>query len=384
MTIEETRAAMLAIVSKAKAENRGLTPEEETQFADLEARKAAMVKAQQIEDEQRAAAAADMRVKGENRGFSLVKAIANVVENRGHEAPEARTIEQGRASFEGTSTRAAGQIVLPSEQRAATAATAADVIEKNVAAALDPLYYADALNSLGITRMSNLRGNVAIPAYAGTSVAWAAETGAATDGTGAITAKTFSPKRLTAKVVFSKQFLLQDAAGVENVVRRDLFTAISHKVQQTVFGAAAASNSPAGIFNGITAKTAAATYADILALEKSLEDNKLMYGAKYLLSTGAKAQLRGVGVGTSTTQFGLAYADGAVLGTQAVVSGDVAAMGIALADWREFVLAQWGGLDITVDPYTLAANGQIQLVVNAFFDGGFRRDNAVSAAVLKA
>ena len=38
---------------------------------------------------------------------------------------------------------------------------------------------------------------------------------------------------------------------------------------------------------------------------------------------------------------------------------------------------QWGAIDLTVDPYTKAAAGQVRLVINAFFDFKLVRPKAV-------
>jgi hypothetical protein len=37
-------------------------------------------------------------------------------------------------------------------------------------------------------------------------------------------------------------------------------------------------------------------------------------------------------------------------------------------DFSQLYIGQWGGLELIVDPYTLAASGQIRLVLNAFMD----------------
>jgi len=41
---------------------------------------------------------------------------------------------------------------------------------------------------------------------------------------------------------------------------------------------------------------------------------------------------------------------------------------VAFGNWKDLCIAQWGGYDITVDPYTAAKTNQIVLVVNAYFD----------------
>ena len=39
--------------------------------------------------------------------------------------------------------------------------------------------------------------------------------------------------------------------------------------------------------------------------------------------------------------------------------------------------------DLTVDPYTQAANGKVRLVINAYFDGAKRRNGAIIGKILK-
>ena len=39
--------------------------------------------------------------------------------------------------------------------------------------------------------------------------------------------------------------------------------------------------------------------------------------------------------------------------------------------------------DLTVDPYTQAANGKVRLVINAYFDGAKRRNGAIVGKILK-
>ena len=41
-----------------------------------------------------------------------------------------------------------------------------------------------------------------------------------------------------------------------------------------------------------------------------------------------------------------------------------------------------GAIDLTIDPYTQAANGKVRLVVNAYFDAKPRRTEAFIAKTL--
>jgi HK97 family phage major capsid protein len=36
--------------------------------------------------------------------------------------------------------------------------------------------------------------------------------------------------------------------------------------------------------------------------------------------------------------------------------------------WDNLLIGQWGGLDITTDPYTLATEGQVRIIIQSFYD----------------
>ena len=57
--------------------------------------------------------------------------------------------------------------------------------------------------------------------------------------------------------------------------------------------------------------------------------------------------------------------------------------GLILGNFNDLVIGQWGGIDLTVDPYTQAANGKIRLVVNAYFDAKPQRADSFVKKVLK-
>ena len=61
----------------------------------------------------------------------------------------------------------------------------------------------------GATYMSGLVGNLSIPVYSGSNVGWAGEVDAATDGAGKFSEVNLEPKRLTAFIDISKQFLIK-------------------------------------------------------------------------------------------------------------------------------------------------------------------------------
>lgn len=224
--------------------------------------------------------------------------------------------------------------------------------------------------------MTGLVGNISIPKYSGSTVTWEGEVGAASDGAGTFSEVELSPKRLTAYIDVSKQFLLQDSVSAEAMLRNDIVKAISNKLEATILGDEAGSNKiPAGIFNGASAATL--TYAGTVDMESELDEANVMGEYCYIVSPKAKAALRKAAKGDN----GFVMEDGEVNGIKVLCTS--AAKGVVLGNFSDYVIAQWGAIDLTIDPYTQAANGKVRLVINAYFDAKPRRSEAFVAGVVE-
>jgi hypothetical protein len=56
---------------------------------------------------------------------------------------------------------------------------------------------------------------------------------------------------------------------------------------------------------------------------------------------------------------------------------------VVFGNWADLMIGQWGGYDITIDPYTAAKTNQVVIVINAYFDAkGLRGVNGTSGADL--
>jgi HK97 family phage major capsid protein len=219
--------------------------------------------------------------------------------------------------------------------------------------------------------MTGLVGNVSIPTYSGTNVAWKGEVAAAEDGAGTFGEVELSPKRLTAYLDISKQFLIQDSASAEEMLKNDIVRALSEKLESTILGNAAGSTTqPAGIFKLITAPTgAAATYAGTVALEQKLDENNATGNYCYIVSPAVKATLRTAAKDSGSGLFTMENDE--INGIPVYCTNSCA--GAVVGNFEDYVIAQWGGIDLTVDPYTQASNGKVRLVINAYFDAKPRR-----------
>lgn len=310
--------------------------------------------------------------------FSLLRAIRAIANNQKLNDVDAAVINAGAQEFRKAGVEFGGQIQLPNmiENRAAitVAAEGEDVVATDIYDILTPLRARNVLVQAGAKFMTGLVGNVQVPIMSASNVSWEGETASAQDGAGTFTNVTLSPKRLTAYIDISKQFLVQDGVGAEAVIREDLIKAINSKLESTILGSAAGSTTqPAGIFYGNTPVTVA-DFGDVCDVEAGIEEANVIGELKYIVSPKTKAVLRGMIKGQNGT--GMVYENGSVDGTPALVTTNVAQNKYVVGDFANLAIGQWGAIDLTVDPYTKAADGQVRLVINAFFDAKVLRAGA--------
>ena len=251
-----------------------------------------------------------------------------------------------------------------------------EVVETEIQGILEPLYAKSVLAELGVKWYTGLpQGDIQVPVMGKGTVGWASEVAAASAGGNSFSAVLLQPKRLTAYVDISKQLLNQDTIGVENAIRRDIVNAINDKLEATIFSDDAGdATKPAGIFYDSSVFDAS-TFKAVVDLEAKVEKNNVYGDMKYLLSTGAKADLRAMPKSTKNTQ--LVMEGGEIDGTPAVVTSNVEGAGYyAYGNFENLAVASWGDIDITVDEYTQAVNGCVRLVVNAYFDAKKLRPEA--------
>lgn len=286
-----------------------------------------------------------------------------------------------------------GGIVLPVENRgdggttsptpsstaivAGTATFGAEAVATDTLNILGPLYDNLVLAQAGATMLTGLVGNLRLPTYSGSSAGWAGEIASASDGKGSFADITFSPKRLTAYIDVSNQFLIQDSVNAEALLRQDLAMAIRQKLEATLLGTAAGSTTqPAGMFNGVTDQITP-TYKEMIKLEQTLEEKNVTGELHYIMSPAIKAALRGTAKDTGSGRFLMEGPD--VNGIPALVTNN--AKGIVLGNFADYVVCQWGGIELIVDTLTKATEGTTRIVINSYWDAKPRRATFAKATL---
>lgn len=319
--------------------------------------------------------------------FSLIKMINNVVNHRQQDDHVKDLFNIAKKEMRHAGVDCTGSIVIPSQRaiiEAGEEGMGQEIVAEDKRAILPPLENRLVLVQAGATYLKGLVGNVAIPSYSGTSVDWKNETGQSHDGAGNFSEVLFSPKRLTAYIDVSKLFLAQDGVGAERLLLDNIAGAVTRKLESTILGVAEGlSTRPQGIFYfiaegkaGVGTGAVEATWSNVVAMETAVDTaNALQQNLGYMTNSAGRGLLKSSPKGSASDDIMLmegntmnGYPVYVTNSCAATVGYDDTGSPLIFGNWADLLIAQWGGYDITVDPYTEARNGYIRIVINAYFD----------------
>ena len=242
-----------------------------------------------------------------------------------------------------------------------------NIVDIEIQGILTGLYADSLIWNLGCRTFKGLpMSDISIPIMSKTSTGWAGEIESATATGVQFSNVVLSPKRLTSYIDISKMLLVQDTHQAEEAIRRDIVDALNSKLQQTFFSADAKTDTkPAGIFNGQTLKTIS-SFDDIADLEADVDDENVGNNRQYVGSNKAKAALRTMAKSALTNE--LLLNGGEIDGTKFTATSDISENKVVYGDFSSIAIAQFGDIEITLDPYTQAVNGCIRFVINSYFD----------------
>jgi len=318
----------------------------------------------------------------EVRNFSFFKAV-NDFTNGKLEGLE-REMHEEAVNEARSAGRTINGLGIPSfmlESRANVTQGGSAIAPTNVLGFADAMREASVFDKVGATILTGLSANTTIPVTGASAVEWEGEVDAAADGGAQFGKVELTPTRLASYVNISKQLLLQNGAAAEQAIIRDLGRATAQKMDAAIFSTANVSGAPTSLGQLTTGVfVEAAPYApnasimnDFVEAETVLaEAGGLVGNLAYVAHPSLMADLkRSAQVASVTPGMQGSLINGyPTYFTNGCTKTGVASADFYFGDFSKLYLGMFGGLDIMVDPYSVAVNGQTRLVLNQYMDWG--------------
>ena len=315
--------------------------------------------------------------KKEVRKFSVMKAInalANPTDRKAQRDAEFEfECSEEAAKHYG---RTAQGIMLPPEvlsnwnTRDMNASDDAGIIGQDFRAGsfIDALRNASAVMPLA-TNLNGLSGDVKIPkkTAASTAAFISSEGGASGESEMTIGSVTMTPKTCGAFTDVTRQLMIQSSLDVENLIRDDLAQSMAIAIDDAALEGSGSSGNPTGITNtsGINtvslSSAAAPTFAEMVSIETAVAvDNALLGDLAYIINPTNYGTLKTTAKASNTAEF--VAVDGMVNGYPVVRSSQLTANNYVFGNFNDLLIGFFGGLDLTVDPYTNSTSGTVRIV----------------------
>ena len=387
---------MEAIVDSAKVEGRELTDSETKEFDSLNEKANSLEgmakRAASFEALKANAAKSEPVVEDtpkEVREYSFQEAMSAYTGRLEGLVKEMDQEARNEARYTGQSFKG---IAIPSAvlTRAAVGTAAGNATE--VMAWTDQLEANLVLASAGANFYSGVN-NMKFPVFSALNSGFVPEAGGtAPNANGTASGVTLSPKKLISIVNVSAEALVQNS-GIEAALRRNMAASVASTLENALLDTADVSNAPASIFADAAAgSTAAVSAASLLELETTVLGNGVqLEGARmaYLMDMDAYKLVKTLAQVDSVSPL-YDNRDKTSNGYFTFVSGNVAASGasgkehVLFGDFSKVHIAQFGGLDILVDPFTNGGIGETRMIVTSLVDGDAVQNDTAFATLIEA
>lgn len=312
----------------------------------------------------------------EVKQYSFRNMILSQVPNSGVKAEFERECSEAAAKLRGVTPK--GMFVpfdvMVGKRDVAVSGTGSNVVATNLLSGsfIDALRAKALLAQLGVTYITGLNGDIAIPKLLTKSSAYWIETegNAPTESTPAFTQLPATPHTVGTYVDVTRKLLKQSSVDVESILRGDIAQVLATAIDVAAIDGAGASGEPSGLYNhasdvSVTAGTP--TYAEILNMLAGIEAaNAGTDNMKWAMTPAVMVKLAATVQSTYGSDTVLDMATRTCLGYPVIASSSVKAKYGFLGNWANLVVAMWGGLDVLVDPYTASNTGTVR--INAFQD----------------
>lgn len=260
--------------------------------------------------------------------------------------------------------------------------TGGNTVQTNLLAAsfIDVLRNKAVIMNLG-TELSGLVGNVDMPKQTtfGTGY-WIGEDEDAPKSDIDFGLVGLRPRTVANYGEITRRMLMQPSLSVEALLRNDLAKGLALTIDAAAFYGTGQTNAPVGIksTSGVPSKTFAAaqpTFAELVDMEtlvslQNADVDSMAFVANPSFRGMAKTSLK---FPTGSTNGGTIWENGTVNGYRTEITNQIAAGDVFFGNFADFVVGLWGGLEITVDPYSNSTKGRLRIVCMQDVDFAVRR-----------
>lgn len=234
-----------------------------------------------------------------------------------------------------------------------------------------------------VTELSGLVGNIDIPKQAtGPAASWIGEDEAAESTGVTFGLVSLRPKTLSARGELTRKLLMQNSLGVEALFRADMVKVAALEIDRAGLYGTNANNQPKGlskytINGGYWATANKPTFAEIVAMETAIAaDNADVASMAYAFNTGLRGHFKTTRKFTDGLDGTIWEPGNSVNGYRTEVSNTVTNGDVFFGNWADLLIGMWGGLDVTVDPYTHSDKGRIRITQFQDIDFTVRREES--------
>ena len=326
------------------------------------------------------------------RSFSIVKFLREASEGK-LTGLEADVAEMGAKEYERLGLTKKG-FVLPSAALRASAGqnytTNADggyAKSEMAPRYIDGLKERMAVVKLGATVLSDLVGSLPLVGAGSMTAQWLAEGASASVSKATFARVTMTPHRNAIIGAFSKDLLRQTSIDVEQIVWNKIQQAHAELLESAAIAGTGSSNQPTGILStsgigsvAIGTNGGPITWAKVVELETKVNAANGNRGKlAYLTNAKVIGDLKTIERASNTARFLLDGDFSRINGypiewtnlvpsnlTKGTSSSKCSAM--VFGNFEDLYIGHWGGIDVVVDPFTLAAQADVRVVLNSWDD----------------
>ena len=271
------------------------------------------------------------------------------------------------------------------------------------------------LAATGATQLNGFVGDIKMPSLPTDAAEEPAEGASVSGNTGSMGSQILSPQRIAQQMIVTKEAINQTNGNMSAVIAADFGRSIANVQDKIALNSIHGTGGATALAGGTgtvvlatesgTNDLAATDAEDIRDLWAAITANGAENNTAFVFHPTNYAHLLGVDNVSSVSAL---VENGQIFGYNVLTSGSVPAQDLSAVncdqlieggaasvadgltsvqfgyygDWTDLFYANWGGLDVTVDPFSGISAGTVKIVVDTFFDAKVRRAGSLGAMVM--